>query len=131
MIKRIIIIFILALVLNFIWENFHSQLYVHYQRGLITQLVLLKAAVVDASFITILATFFLKVGYLKGRQWYLLTIGIIAAILLEKYALITNRWAYNNSMPVIPIIKTGLTPTIQLGLLSYLIFKIVFKNNGQ
>jgi hypothetical protein len=124
---KIILIFLLAFFSNFIWENSHSFLYAHYQNGAISQFVLLRAALFDAVFITLLGALFLKVKYLKDRQWLVLLIGIIAAVLIEWYALAADRWAYNALMPIIPVFNTGLTPTIQLGLLSYLIFKIVIK----
>ena len=103
-------------------------MYVHYKSGPITQLVLLRAALIDAFFITVLGAFFLKFDYFKNRQRYVIIIGVVAAILLERYALDTGRWMYNATMPIIPLINTGLTPTIQLGLLSYLVLKIVQRN---
>jgi len=84
---------------------------------------------VDASFITVVGWLFLKFQYLKSKLWLAVTIGVVAAILLELYALQANRWAYNDLMPIIPILGTGLTPTIQLGLLIYIIFKITKLNN--
>lgn len=129
MINKLLQIFLLAFLFNFIWENFHSGLYIHYQGNPITQLHLLRAALVDASFITVVGWLFLKFQYLKSKLWLAVTIGVVAAILLELYALQTNRWAYSDLMPIIPILGTGLTPTIQLGLLTYLVFKIVKLDN--
>lgn len=121
--KKIILIFILAFILNLIWENFHALLYVNYQGEKITQLILLRASLFDALFITLLSLPFIFIKYFNQRIWYSIVIGIIFAIILERWALATGRWAYNDLMPIIPIIKTGLTPTLQLGLLSFLIFK--------
>lgn len=121
--KKLLIIFGAAFLLNLIWENLHAPLYVHYQGGAITQLVLLRAALVDALFITGLALPFLYIPYLRERTWYALLIGLIAAILLERFALTNGRWAYTAQMPIVPLLNTGLTPTIQLGLLSYGIFR--------
>ena len=128
MIKKLILIFILAFVFNFIWENLHSLLYVHYKGGSITEFVLLRAALFDASFITLLG--FLAVFFKYPRRWmfYSVIMAIVFAILLELYALNSGRWMYETAMPIIPLIGTGLTPTIQLGLLSYLVFKITIKN---
>lgn len=123
--KKIPIIFNLAFLLNLIWENLHSYLYVHYQGGTITQLVLIRAALFDAIFITLLALIFIAVDYFNRRLWWSLIIGIVFAIILERWALDTGRWAYNDLMPIIPLLKTGLTPTLQLGLLSFSIYKLV------
>ena len=127
MIKKLIAIFFLAFVFNFIWENAHSCLYAHYQGGTITQIILLRATLFDALIITVLGLLFLIFNFFKKRMWLVVTIAVIFAIVLEIYALKTGRWEYNHFMPLIPIVNTGLTPTIQLGLLSYIIFKICDK----
>ena len=123
MFKKLILIFLTGFLLNLVWENLHSYLYAQYQGGAITQLVLLRATLFDAVFITLLAALFIKVPYFRERRWYALIFGVIAAVILEKYALNSGRWAYNEFMPVIPLLNTGLTPTLQLGILSHIVFK--------
>ena len=123
MIKKLPTIFLTAFVLNLVWENLHSYLYIHYKAGEITQFILLRATLFDAVFIALLAILFIKFAYFRDRKWYALPIGIFIAILIEISALKTGRWAYNEFMPIVPLINTGLTPTVQLGVLSYLIFK--------
>ena len=49
---------------------------------------------------------------------------IIFAIVLEKWALMTGRWAYTSAMPIIPILNIGLTPAVQLGMLGYFSNKV-------
>ncbi|MBU6431595.1 MAG: hypothetical protein KGJ58_04595 [Patescibacteria group bacterium] len=122
--EKLTAIFISAFVLNWIWENLHSRLYLNYRGREITQRTLIRASFVDATFITAVSVIFIEIPYFKLRLWYSLFIGFFAATSLEIYALKTGRWKYNGFMPIIPIIKTGLTPTIQLGLLSYLIYSI-------
>lgn len=123
--KKLLVIFTYAFVLNWIWENLHSYLYYLPSGEPITQYMLLRATLFDAIFITFLGILFLKAIYFRERKWYALVFGFVVAILIEKYALATDRWAYNSFMTVIPLLKTGLTPTIQLGLLSFIIFKMV------
>ena len=117
--KKLLTIFILAFIFNAIWEHFHSNLYVHYQGGDITDLILLRAALFDASIITLVSwlTF--------GQKLYIpITILVLFAIGLGQFAMLTSRWAYNDLMPIIPLIQTGLTPTIQLGLTLWLSNKL-------
>ncbi|MDP2695825.1 MAG: hypothetical protein Q8O87_01070 [bacterium] len=128
-IKKSARIFLLAFVANLIWENLHSLLYAHYRDGEITQFILLRATLFDAVFITLLGLFFLGVPYLRKNLWWSIVIGLAAAMLIEIYALSTGRWAYNDLMPIIPLLGIGLTPTIQLGLLSYFSYKLVIKNS--
>jgi len=52
--------------------------------------------------------------------------GLVAAIAMEIWALNTGRWVYSSLMPIIPIIKTGLSPTIQLALTGLIAYKAVF-----
>lgn len=124
MIKKLLLIFIYAFLFNLVWENLHSFLYAHYRGNEITQWILLRATLFDAIFIAALGTLFMSVAYLRDRQWLAVLFGIIAAVGIELYALQSARWAYNDSMPIIPLLRVGLTPTMQLGLLSYIIFHI-------
>lgn len=120
MVKRIIYIFIIAFILNFIWEHFHSLLYIHYKGGPITEFILLRASFFDAVVITILSYPFSALKRLKDKLWLMVLVALVFAAGLEIWALQTGRWEYRDVMPIIPIIKTGLTPTIQLGLLGYI-----------
>ena len=124
--SRIVVVFILALVLNFVWECLHSFLYLNYRGGPITFFILFRASVFDAILTTVLYLLFLKVSFLKKRLWLVLLISFFVAIAIEAYALQTGRWMYNNLMPIVPLINLGLTPLIQLPILTYLTFKIAY-----
>ncbi len=123
--KKLIIVFALAFLLNLIWENLHSVLYAHYQGGAITEPILIRAALFDAVFVTLVYLLFRRSKFLQNKRWLTLVIGIIFSAGLEIYALSTNRWAYNELMPVVPILGVGLLPLVQLGLLSYLLLIIL------
>lgn len=70
----------------------------------------------------------------KNKQWFLLkknsiyifsaVCGFIIAVLIEKYALSTGRWVYNNLMPMIPLLNVGLFPVLQMILLPLFFMKI-------
>ncbi len=122
--KRITIVFVVSFILNFIWENIHSLLYSHYMGGKITEFILLRATLGDAVMITIFYLPFLFLPWFKDKYWMITIIGLIVAISIEWAALSTGRWAYNEYMPIIPILGIGLTPTLQLGILGYLSLKI-------
>ncbi len=132
--KKLSEVYIFAFVLNLIWENAHSFLYVSYQGASITEAVLIRAATFDALFITGLFILFSRAAFFKKRLWLSLVIGIIFAVTLEIFALQTGRWQYNSLMPIIPFLNVGLTPSIQLGLLGYLaiqIFKSKLHTDGK
>jgi hypothetical protein len=123
--KKIFPVFILAFILNLVWENLHSYLYLHYQGGEITQLALLRASLFDALFIALLWIFFVFFLKVKKAEWLALIAGIIAAVFIEIFALKTDRWAYSELMPIVPFLNVGMTPIAQLGLLSFIIFKLI------
>ncbi|MBI2482287.1 MAG: hypothetical protein HYV76_01855 [Candidatus Vogelbacteria bacterium] len=122
--KKIVVIFGVAFGLNLIWENLHSVLYSHYQGGAITELILMRASLFDAVVITIITLPFLLWRPFKNNHWLMVMIGLVVAVINEWYGLSTVRWAYNDLMPIIPIIAVGLTPTLQLGLLSYWSYRL-------
>lgn len=122
--KKIIVIFLLAFVLNAIWENIHSFLYNNYMGGQVTEYILLRASLFDAILITMILLPFVYMSSLRNKSWMIIVIGTIVSILNEWYGLETGRWVYNELMPIIPIIKTGITPTLQLGILGYVTYKM-------
>jgi len=122
--KGVVIILLLAFVLNAIWENIHIFLYDSYMGGKITEYILLRASLFDAVLIIIILLPFIYFSSLRNKSWMIIVIGIVVAIFNEWYGLGTGRWMYNELMPIIPIIKTGITPTLQLGILGYITYKI-------
>ncbi len=126
--KKWILVFIFAFVFNLIWEFGHSFLYLSYKGGEITEFILVRAALTDA--VIILGIIFLLrlIPVFVRRPWLIIIIGVIISIAIEWWALGSSRWIYKDIMPIVPILNTGLTPTIQLGLLSYIIYKLSFKN---
>lgn len=111
-----IIVFLLGLVFNFVWENLHHVLYVHYKGGEITDFILFRAALFDASFITLVFGPVLVVRGLRKYWWVSVLVALCFAIGLELWALDTSRWAYKETMPIIPTLGAGLSPTVQLAL---------------
>lgn len=115
-------VFLLVFVINWFWEILHSRLYLHYQGGPITLFILTRAALADAVIISALV--FAAQKFSKNKSLFVIISGLILAGAIEIWALKTGRWAYNETMSVIPIVKTGLTPTIQLALAGYIAQKI-------
>ena len=129
--RKIFLIFIFSFLLNFIWENLHSNLYASYMGREITEFILLRASVADAIIITLLSLPFVFIPGLRKKGRIIIFVGGLIAIFIELYALRTGRWSYNEYMPIIPYLSVGLTPTIQLGLLGYLTYWFVARRNKQ
>jgi hypothetical protein len=122
--KKILYIFLFALLTNIIWENIHSLLYISYKGNPITEFILIRASFFDAFLITIISIPFLYLNYFKRKIWLFFIILVVIAIFNEWYGLHTSRWMYNNLIPIIPIINTGLSPTFQLGILGYISIRL-------
>lgn len=118
----VITIFLVALVLNFLWENIHSHLYDNYKGGRITQFILFRASLFDALLISIIVSPFIFLESTIQYNWIIIVIGFIVAVFNEWYGLNTKRWKYKPSMPIIPILNVGITPAIQLAILGYASF---------
>jgi hypothetical protein len=118
-----IFLFFLAFLLNFLWEELHSVLYVHYQGGEITDVILLHASLADAFFITALLYVVQKIK----KVWLFPILATLLAIGIEWWALGSNRWVYSEAMPIIPFLQIGLTPTIQLALTGTLTYYVSLK----
>ncbi len=127
--KQWVLIFTVAFGLNLVWENLHSVLYLNYQGGEITSFILFWAALGDALMITAIVFLWSLLPKKFRWQWVIIIIGIIVAIILEKWALGTNRWVYKEIMPIVPILNTGFTPTIQLGLTGFITARYVLRLN--
>ncbi len=122
---RLIQVFLLSFVLNFVWEHVHAALYMSYKGGPITNAILLHATFADACIITACAAAYLFVPFLHKRLYIIIAALFAVAIGTEWWALSTGRWVYGPDMPIIPFLHTGLTPTIQLAVLGYITIKII------
>ncbi len=119
---KLVYLFILAILVNFVWEILHSTLYIgEYGLG---SWILWRASIMDAIITVVIVLVFLYIRILQSRPWTIFAIGFIWSFLLEIHAITTNRWVYD-TMPIIPILSTGLTPTIQIGLIAYVLVKIL------
>lgn len=128
-------VFVSALALNLIWEEAHSVLYISYQGGAITHLILLHAALFDAAVITLFAypvILWESNSYKSCRSLTptILFVGVLTlfAVILEEWALATGRWVYADAMPLVPYLWVGLTPTLQLGVTGF--FALWFTNKN-
>ncbi|MDO8564676.1 MAG: hypothetical protein Q7R88_01640 [bacterium] len=118
--RKLICIFIAAFLLNFLWEQ-HTVLYEHYKGADITQLILLRSALFDAGVITLL---FLIFNRARHREVWVMLIAFIFAVALERWALGSARWAYNDMMPIVPLLEVGLSPILQLPLTAFVSVRV-------
>jgi len=122
--QQLLSVFVVSFTLNFVWEHLHAPLYLSYKGGAVTHPILLHSTLVDALIVTGLAAAYLFVPFFKKRLWLVLALSLFIALGIEWWALGTGRWAYAESMPIIPLLHVGLTPTMQLVTVGYASFLI-------
>lgn len=132
----LIYLFLTAFALNFVWELLQMPLYdVPWEIWSAKCIwICFLATIWDAGYTTFL---YLLIAFLnKDFYWVrnldrrnvflVLFIGIATAMFVEVRALGLGDWAYGPNMPLLPL-GVGLTPGIQLALLSLLGFFILKK----
>lgn len=121
------VFFIAALVLNWIWEMGQMFAYIGMRDQPLVELVLFcTSASIGDAVLTLLAyglgTLFtrsLSWGIRGGWKGYLtLAIcGTVFALVIEWIAKALGYWTYSERMPIVPLVKVGLLPLLQLTIL--------------
>jgi hypothetical protein len=120
-------LFLSSFVTNLIWENLHAKLYIHHLNQVITERTLIVASLGDAIIITAVALAFMKISFLSERLWISIPLFIAISIIIELHALSVHRWAYAESMPLIPYLNVGVSPTVQLAVTGFILFLLFIK----
>lgn len=122
MIKQAALIFLIAFVLNLIWEKLQMPLYSVDVSGWEYWLLCIRASIWDAVIIT---GVYYVVDAPSKKIKYIMSVIILlcVAIFIEQCALIEGRWAYSYLMPT--IFGIGLVPLIQLPLLALATYETV------
>lgn len=86
----------------------------------------------DVFFVAVI--YFLLVFFHKDFSWYkkrtlpdifiIVSYGFIVATFIEWHALALGKWSYNFWMPIVPYLGIGLTPFLQLAVLTVATFEI-------
>ncbi len=137
--KQALLIFIVAIALNYVWEILQAPLYVGFEDWTSIWWHCFVAALGDG----ILVWIILVVGWVRFRHfaWYvypskrtlafMLVAGLCIGIGVEWVAVhILSRWTYTANMPIFPKLNVGLVPLLQMLLLPPLIFRIAARWTG-
>ena len=131
-------LFLIALVLNAAWEFWHVRFYTTggtFQSQFSYPWFLIIATLWDACYVVMV---YLLLAFVKHDLFWVRTmdakdvlivaaVGCLTAIYVERRSLSIGKWAYNATMPIVPYLGVGLTPFLQLAILSPLTFWIVEK----
>ena len=133
--RRLILVFLVAVSLNYLWELAQMPLYADLENY--------NARVFWHCFVAslgdgIMVLLIVAAGCITLRRWdwfqrpgvagylVMLTVGLVLAVLVEWVAVQSlGRWHYTENMPTLPWLHIGLVPIAQMLFLPPLIFRIV------
>ncbi len=132
----ILIIIFFAYLLNFAWELFQIPLYKTPMYD--TNHIAFCALASLADVLMVLLLYFGLALIFKNSFWIqhlklrrkviVVLIGGAGAVLSEMRHLSLESWAYDNSMPIIPLVSVGIAPVLQFMILPLLIYFLSFKS---
>jgi hypothetical protein len=138
-VKRILVVFIVAVALNYPWEVAQAPLYAGFANWSSVWWHCFVAALGDG----ILVWLIFVIGWITFRRfnWYaqpgsralalMLLAGLFIGFGIEWVAInLLGRWAYTVDMPLLPGLDVGLVPVLQMLLLPPAIFRIAARWNG-
>lgn len=120
----------LAVVLHWGWETAHGPAYVETDLRLAQRVWhCLPMAVLDTAWsgaIVLLATAVARVLWRPSSVWLITAgAGAVTAVAVERFALETGRWTYNELMPIVPFVNVGIWPLAQMVVLPPLTLYLV------
>ena len=124
----LVIFIVIAFILHLSWEVGHSLLYdwnpdISFYIPHISFMAL-KDALWSVAFFGIMAVVMQDFFWFKTKKngWLVIALMgfIFSVIIIEWQALATERWQYNNLMPIVPLFGVGLTPILQMTFLPIL-----------
>lgn len=126
--------------LHLLWENLQAPLYAGFVSFPQHFWICLKAAVGDMLFMLVIYATLAVVhrnplwmndqdAYTHPATWILTPfVGILLAVSFELWAVhIDQRFAYAEAMPLIPVLRIGLTPVLQMMLISFISLLLTFR----
>ncbi|PIT93260.1 MAG: hypothetical protein COU06_01000 [Candidatus Harrisonbacteria bacterium CG10_big_fil_rev_8_21_14_0_10_38_8] len=132
--KNISKLTIISFLLHITWENIHAPLYLDYSSFSEHFPACFWATIGDVVFtlaiyllISLIKNEFSWIKNLNKKDIFVIAIiGFFLATGIEWRALLLEKWSYSPAMPIIPVLKVGLTPILQMTLLLPLSFYLVF-----
>ncbi|UCF96547.1 MAG: hypothetical protein JSV89_15400 [Spirochaetaceae bacterium] len=130
---RILAIYGVAFIINYVWEMLQMPFYERMSfADPASYLQCVQASFGDANII--IAIFGLGLFMFRNWEWpkpltlwklaYLAVIGGSIAVSIELFALKAGKWRYSSLMPLLPLVRVGLIPFLQLLILPYLSYSI-------
>ncbi len=134
--KRLVFtILIMAFLFNFVWEVIQMPLYRDAPFSVAHIAFCGLASIADALMVLLIYLSFALV--MKNPFWgqnltlsmilMVMVVGGLGAVAAEMRHLSSGTWAYDSSMPIIPVVNVGLSPVLQFMLLPACIYYLGFR----
>lgn len=124
--RFVLLLFVVAVGINYVWEMAQMPLYQNMPfDSLRSWLLCFRASLGDGIIVLIIwamgAAAFRRIGWYRPLRLLntavMLLLGAVIAVAIEVHALSTDRWAYSELMPIVPLVEVGASPFVQLLLL--------------
>jgi hypothetical protein len=136
--RQLLTLYVVAVTVNYLWELAQSPLYVGMERLSLVWWHCLLASLGDG--FLVLLIFAAGCLTLRSLYWFvrpgakeyalMLAVGLVIGVGVEWMALhFTRQWSYTSRMPLLPTVKVGITPVVQMLVLPPIIFRLVVKWN--
>ncbi|MGC9313097.1 MAG: hypothetical protein ACP5IA_10435 [Sediminispirochaetaceae bacterium] len=139
-IRFVLILFAVSAGINYIWEMLQMPLYEDMPFGAPGSWILCFRASIGDGFI-ILFIWALGSAVFRSPTWFkpltwrgtalLLLSGLFIAAGIELHALAAGRWAYSALMPLLPVLRVGLSPVLQLLFLPFICMQVSYRAEGR
>jgi hypothetical protein len=127
------LVFAIAVAVNYVWELAQSPLYAgqddvgvllwHCLRAASGDGVLVLVIFAGGAMLTRRPDWFVRPG--TGGYVWMLSAGLLIGVVVEWLGVhVAGRWAYSARMPVVPGLRIGLVPVLQMLVLPPLIFRM-------
>ena len=134
--RLIFILYVVSVAVNYLWELAQAPLYVGMNRWSVVWWHCLLASLGDG--LMVLLIYAAGSVALRSPNWFrrpgakeyvlMLAAGLLIGIGVEWTALhFTQQWSYTSRMPLLPALKVGITPIIQMLILPPIIFRLAVR----
>ncbi len=126
-VKIIFFIFVIAFILNFVWEILHYPLYnCKIPLGVCARVTAFRDALIILGMYFAGVFLFKDLSWIsritKGRAGIAISASFVIAYIIELQGIYFGKWEYGALMPIIPVLDVGLSPVLQMMILPLLTF---------
>jgi hypothetical protein len=137
--RYVLIMAVISFILNEVWELIQMPLYSSAYYNVEHIVFCTLGALADTIMVLLLyfsfAFIYKNIFWIWQTNWFkifvVMVTGAVGAVLSEKRHLLLGSWAYDQSMPIVPVVNVGLSPMLQFFLLPVIIYYLSYFINSK